>query len=304
MLSSRDQGELRSDLSSAWLQSRRLVWTLILAMPVIYLLSGVYTVEPQQRGIQYRFGKLVNENVAPGMHYHLPYPIEKVEILPASSIQSIEVEFKSLGVELQPKGLLTGDQNLIELAINVQFSQADLGDYLHNSVDAEQLLTDIIRSNTSLYLMSETIDSLLTTGRNSLQNQVKSKAQKALNDLESGIQLSSVQIKRMEPPSSVKSEFERVDRARSKKRKLVQDARSQQKRLLSKARTKAREMTLQAKSLADEKVKNAAGDGERLRLLIDEIQKSPDTAVNKLYSQMLNTILSGVKLQLIKPSAE
>lgn len=284
-----------SDWQHVWLRSRPILLGLLLLLPLLYGLSGLYSVSNEQRGVRYRFGALVDESVPPGMHYHLPFPIERVELRPAATVQSLEVSFTELGVEMQPKELATGDNNLLAVVLVVQYSTQDLGQFLHHVQRPVEVLENLIQANATRLMARANTDNLLTTGRHQFQQALLRNTQQHLDRLESGIRLSAVQLKALTPPASVKSAFDRVDRARTEKRKLISDARSAQNSARAKARAEARKVRLTAQASAEEIVSAAQGEAARYAALLKEYQQAPQAMGHKLYTDALGRILPNIQ---------
>jgi membrane protease subunit HflK len=294
----------RSDLGNALLDSRKLLIGLVFSMPFLYLLSGLYSVGGEQRGIHYRFGKLINDNVPPGMHYHLPYPIESVVLLPASRIRSMEVDYSQLGTQMQAKELLTGDENLVSMKLLVEYSVAESGAFIHNSQDAEAVLLQLAYAQGALAVARWDIDALLTSGRHRLQQELKLNLQRLLNTLQLGIRISSVQIRQLEPPATVKRAFEQANTAKAEQLKWVQDAKAQRSSRLAESRANIRQYRLQADATANELLKRSEGDSQRLQLQINEYSKAPSTMGPRIYSEMLERVLDKAQLQIFSPSQD
>src|SRR5262245_27997881 len=163
---------------------RRRWWIVALE---IYVLSGVYLVPPDQQAVVVRFGRVVEKRMLPGIHYHLPFPIESV-----IKLKALETKRLAVGIEMPDKVLgrggpdsrtlyLTGDQNLINVQVSVQFSVKEPADYLFNSRDVTRLVSQAVESAFAATIAGEGVDNLLTTGKVAVQNAARQLSQEMLD---------------------------------------------------------------------------------------------------------------------------
>ncbi len=292
--------KLRDDMRLILRQSSRWALVLILVViPVIYLLSGFYSVGAEERGVVMRFGKVIRTHVLPGMHYHLPWPIERVHTLQATALRSTEIDFSARAPKaLQPE-LTTGDEDLVDVSILVQYNINDPAQFLTNSENAEQLLQEIAQAETLLYISANAIDQLLTTGRTRLQNQLKASIQSVITDWGLGIRITSIQISRLEPPASIKNAFDNVARARSEKQKLIQEALGERNTQLAQARSQANRIRSEAEAFATELLERARGDRDHFLATWEAYQQAPLLTRQRLYLEKLEAILNKTQVTLV-----
>lgn len=294
--------KLRDDLGLILRQSSR--WALVAVMvviPTIYFLSGFYSVGAEERGVVMRFGKVIHTHVLPGMHYHLPWPIEKVRTLQATALRSTEIDFSARAPQsLQPE-LTTGDEDLVDVSILVQYNINDPAQFIHSSNNAEQLLQEIAQAETLIYISANAIDQLLTTGRTRLQNQLKANIQSVITDWGLGIRVTSVQIRRLEPPASIKKSFDNVARARSEKQKLIQETLGENNTQLAQARSQANQIRSEAEAFATELLERAQGDRDHFLATWEAYQQAPLLTRQRLYLEKLESILNNTQVTLVNP---
>lgn len=281
-----------------------LKWLAFGLLPSIYLLSGFYSLEGEQAGVLKQFGRIVNNSVEPGMHYHLPWPIQSVDKLSVAEIRSMEMDFsEEVDRLLQPEST-TGTGDLVDVALSVQYNISDAGRYLSQAQSAENMLRHIVASETLFYLGGNDIDQLLTTGRNRLQTAVRSSVQSRLAELELGVRVTSIQLQRLDPPPSIKRAFDAVDSARSERQKLIQDAEGERNAKLAQARGAARVVMAQAEAEASEYVQLALGDTSKLLASLEQFEKTPKLTRSAIYYETLERIFSKAKLQIVSPTEE
>lgn len=294
--------KLRDDLALTFRQIQPLLLGgLLVLVPLLYLLSGFYLVGAEQRGVVMRFGRIIHEQVMPGMHYHLPWPIDSVRTLPTTNLRSLKVDFSSSAPEaLQPE-ITTGDEDLVDVALVVQYNIESPGVYLSSAQTPELLLEQIVRAQTLFYIGGSAIDPLLTTGRTEFQNHLKRAIQTRLNHWRLGLRVTSVQINRLGPPESIKSAFDDVARARSEKQKMIQESRGERRTRLTQARSQAGQTLAQAEARATEILETARGHRDRFLANWRAYQKAPAITRERVYLERLERILAPVETLLVQP---
>ncbi|WP_428242304.1 FtsH protease activity modulator HflK [Gynuella sp.] len=293
---------VETDFSRVWRQTRRLAWVLILGvLPGLYILGGFYTVGAEQAGILYRFGRIVDDRVPPGIHYHLPWPLERIQLLSVSSVRSMLLDFNELSeVDVQSE-VTTGDQNLVNLVLNVQYTIQQPGIFATHSQAPEELLKNVAMASAVVSLLQLDIDTLLTTGRNELQQTLRQSIQKQAYDLNLGVKVTAVQIQKLDPPGSIQRAFDDVDSARSERQRLVQEEQGERSSRLAEARSQANRTTLQSQAWASEQREKAEGDTQRLLLNYAEYQKTPTLTAQRQHMEMLERIMTPASVTILPP---
>ncbi len=293
---------LHDDIAHVLKQVRPLLVTgLAVLLPALYVLSGFYSVGTEERGVIMRFGKVVDDQVLPGMHYHWPWPVETVQTLPATTLRTLELDFSaSAPTRLQPE-LTTGDEDLVDLALLVQYNISSPGYYLVRSQAPEAILEQLARAHTLAYIGANAIDPLLTVGRTQLQNRLKTDLQGSLETLGLGLRVTSVQLRRLEPPPSIKAAFDDVARARSEKQKLIQESAGERNTRLAQARSEVSRIRSEAEAQATENLERALGHRERFQANWTAYQQSPAMSRQRLYLEHLERLLAEVPVTVITP---
>lgn len=293
--------KLTEDLSFIAQKHKNFYWALVLiVIPVLYFLSGFYSVGQEQRAVVTRLGKIIEDNVMPGMHYHLPWPFESVQKISSTSLRSISVNFGEDTEKFMQPELTTGDGNMVDVELEVQFNISEPGFFYNATLDSENMLRQTAISETLYYVGANNFESLLTTGRTRFQNDIKKAIQASADNYSLGVRVTSVQIKRLEPPKSIKKAFDGVSTARSEKQKLIQESRGERSALLTKARSEASDMKLDAKAYATEVLERAKGDHQRFSVLLEAYETSPQITKTNQYLDELEKILSKSKITVVK----
>lgn len=293
--------QLFDDIGIVSKQLTRWVWGLLLVLPLFYLLSGFYSVSVDQRAYVTRFGKLVQDNITSGMHYHLPWPIESVSVKDIPSLKSKVIEFTIQAPKLEEIELITGDGNLVDSQVEVQYSVTETMKFSTVSEETDLLVEDLVKSAVIFHISHHVFENLLTTGRNRFQDKIKSKLQDSADGLRLGIRITGLQIKRLEPPKSIKKAFDDLSSAQSEKQKSIQEAKGERGARLSRARSESNSERSNANAFTNELIKRAEGDVERFESLLAAMSDSDDLYIKRAYYINLEKILKQSKVTLISP---
>jgi len=308
-------GEMKSDLSRVFHHARAVARSLIVLLIVLYLASGFYSVKPEQRGVVKRFGRVLTDDVLPGIHYHLPWPVESVVRLRTTEIRSMTVSFEETRAPEGEKApeipevpqsapLLTGDENLILATLLIQYTITGPKSYLYNTADADGLLKRIVQDAIISRAAGTGVDELLTIGRLKVQTKLKEEILATTEAYDLGIRIASVQIQSIGPPSEVAEAFRDVTSAREDKQKLVQQSRGDSNRRLPRARSDANDITSKAEAYANEVVERAKGDAQRFSAAWEEYDKAKNVTAQRLYLEALEEVLPKVRKIVSNPEAE
>jgi membrane protease subunit HflK len=225
----------------------------------LWLATGFYTVGPGEQGVVRRFGKQVAAT-GPGLRYHWPGPIERVEIVNVEVVRRIELGFRSTPRYRQvPQEslMLTGDENIVEAQAIVQYRIKDPGAYLFRVTDPDQALRDATEVGLRSVIGRTTIEDVLTVGRLDIQQQTRDFMQHLLDNYEAGLTVLEVKLQVVDPPEQVKDAFHEVVRAREDRERLINEARGYQEDVIPKARGQAEQMIRAAEAYKAQRAKFA-----------------------------------------------
>ena len=275
----------------------------LLALVAAYLGSGFYVVATDQRGVVRRFGA-VAEHVGPGMHYRLPWPIDRVDVLQTTSVIKTGVGFALPGdasgsQSLTGMELLTGDTNILSIALVLQYVIRNPADFLFHAEAPQALVDTVAQTVLTETVAAMPIDEVLTTGRVAMQDKVKRRTQEILDRYQSGVQLTSASIMAMTLDRSVAEAFQDVANAMADRDKLQNEARAYQNDQIPKARGEARTTISEAEAYRQERIAEAVGETDRFLALLTEYQKAPEITRSRLYLDAMEKILPKVKLYVL-----
>lgn len=274
---------------------------LIAILGLIWLATGIYIVAPDEKGVVMRFGKWV-ATTDPGPHYHLPTPIETVLKPKVTEVKRIEVGFRTIDQgpparysDVPAESLmLTGDENIIDIDIIVQYRILDPGKFLFNIRDphvtvrvaSEAALREVIGANT--------IDEALTVGKFAIQENTKRLLQQILDSYESGLQIVAVQLQDVHPPDQVREAFRDVASAKEDKIRLINEAEGYRNAILPETRGRAAQIINNAEAYMEEKILKAKGDADRFTSVLAEYKKAKAITRTRLYLETMEEILPGM----------
>ncbi|MGR5165910.1 protease modulator HflK [Vibrio astriarenae] len=275
-------------------------WVAFVVIPTIYAISGFYAVSLEERAIVLRFGKVINDNVLPGMHYRLPWPIEKVVKISTTELQSLTIDYdeESRTKYLQPE-LVTKNGDLVSVKFDIQYNVSDLNDYVNRTEDTANLIKELSISQAIYYVSQQDFQELLTLGRSDFQSHMQKGLQSKIDSLGVGVNIIGVLITRLDAPRNIKRTFDRVQVAPSEKQKIIQEAIGEQTTDLVLANSIATELLSDANSYSQMVIKKAKGDSGRFIKKLHAMENNPELLLSKEYLDNIHKLLKRVKVKLV-----
>ncbi len=274
---------------------------LIVIVIVIWLGTGIFIVDPEEQGIIKRFG-VVTEVVGPGPHYHLPAPIETVQIEPVTAVRRIEIGFRTIQIGppakyrrvLKESLMLTGDENIIDVQFIVQYRISNLENYLYSLTNPDETVKSAAESAMREVIGDTTVTKALTVGKAILEGDTARLLQRTMNSYKGGILIENVKLQDVHPPDAVKEAFKDVVSAREDREKMINEAEGYRNNLVPKSRGEAAQMINNAKAYAKEKVLVALGETERFNLIYEEYTKAKEITRDRILLETMSSILPKV----------
>ena len=294
---------LNPDQLSRLLRSPRLIWILVIAVMILWLLSGIYMVGPGERGIVLTFGKLTSQSES-GLHYRLPAPIQSNYVVDVARVRTAEIGYRSEGndqrVMLEEAQMLTGDENMVVVQLFIQYLVSDPVQFLFHVRDAETVL----KSSAEIALRStvgqNTIDFTMTEGRVQAQDQVKTILQKLLDQYQTGLLVTEARLLAVDPPAEVRDAFHDVVRAFEDRERLVKESEGYAEQVVPAARGEAAQMVLEAEAYREQRLIRAEGDAARFLALLAEYLKAPEVMRERLYLESIERVLKDATLFVLE----
>lgn len=247
---------------------------------VIWLASGFFIVSEGERGVVLRFGAF-NSVATPGPNWHLPYPIEQVEMVDLDSIRSIQ--HRAL--------MLTGDENIIDVDIALQYRVMDPVDFLFNVRNPEVTARQVMESAIRERIGKSRLEFILGEGRGEVATSTQGVIQTALDTYGTGIAVTAVSMQQAQPPEPVQGAFADAIRAREDEVRFRNEAEAYANTIVPQARGEAARLTQEAEAYRDQVVAQATGDASRFTQLLAEYQDAPDVTRERLFIETSEVVL-------------
>ncbi|WP_461209270.1 FtsH protease activity modulator HflK [Desulfocurvus sp. DL9XJH121] len=283
-------------------------WRLVLLIIVLlWLGSGIYIVGPDEVGVVRRFGAF-QAQTGPGPHYHWPMPLETVVKPKVTKVHRVEVGFKSVGraefsqqARLVPQEslMLTGDENIVDVQFIVQYKIKDPVLFLFNLKEQHSTVKSVAEAAMREVVGYNMIDSVLTTGKLTIQNECRHQMQDILDKYGSGIDILAVQLQDVHPPKEVVDAFKDVASAREDRSRFINEADAFRNDLMPKARGEAAVKINQAEAYKESKIRLAKGEAARFLSVLTEYNKAKDVTRKRMYLDTMEKILSNPDLEKI-----
>ncbi len=281
-------------------------YILILAV-LVWLLSGIYIVDPAERGVVLRFGAF-QTSTTQGPHWHIPYPIESVYKVNVEQVRATEIGFRnspnsySGGVSSESL-MLTKDENMVDVNLAVQYKIVDAKAFLFNVYQPELTLSHVVQSVIRQVVGDNTMDHVLTTGRDQISQEVKSASQALLNDYGVGLMITAVTMQDAQPPIQVKASFDDVVKAREDEQRYINEARAYSNDIVPKARGASQRIMAEAEAYKSQVVSKSEGEAYRFTQILTEYLKAPEVTRERLYRETLEDVLSSTNKVIVDSSS-
>ncbi|MDA8014646.1 MAG: FtsH protease activity modulator HflK [Gammaproteobacteria bacterium] len=274
----------------------------------LWLFSGVYTVDQGEQAIELRFGKY-QETKDAGLHWHIPAPIEEVEIINTQTVNTVEVGYRKGASTLTsvPREalMLTQDENIIDVQFAVQYDIKDPTDLLFNVSEftqrsmAETTVRQATESAVREIVGRSTMDFAITEGRAQLAAETKSLVQRILDRYKTGINVRTVEMQNAQPPQQVKNAFDDVVRAREDEERIKNLAQAYANDIIPKARGFAARILQEAEAYREATVAQAEGEAARFEQVLAEYAKAPAVTRDRLYLEAMEQVLGNSSKMMI-----
>jgi len=244
------------------------------------VLSSVVLITEQQRGVVLRFGQL-SRVLQPGLNFKLPWPIEHVIKINATEIKNYSDRVP----------VLTRDENIVEVAVNVQYKVSDPVLYRFGTRDGDEVLKQAALSTVREQVGRSDLDTVLGA-REQLAVVARQQLQKSLDAYRTGLAVTELNLPDARPPQQVKPAFDDVNSAQQDKERLISEARAYAAKVVPEARGQAARVRTEATGYKAAKIARATGDAERFSLLVAQYKGAPDVTRKRLWLETLQQVLS------------
>ena len=272
---------------------------IILVMIGLWGSSGIFTVQPGEQAALRLFGKF-NSISGPGLHWFFPSPIGQKDIVATSTIRRLELGFRGDKVVPDEALMITGDENIVDAQLLVQFDIKDLKHFLFMAIDPSgKTMTDVAETSLRQVVGSKPIDDVLTTEKEAVQSETKILMQSLLDSYNSGIRVREVILQYVQPPSQVQDAFDDVVRAREDKAKIINLADAYREDILPKARGYAAKVIQDAKAYEAVRIAESKGEADKFNSILKEYNLQKETTESRLYLETIERVLPKLKQIII-----
>lgn len=273
--------------------------SILLIFALIWAATGFYIVDQGSRGVVLRFGKNT-EVTMPGPRWHIPFPVESVEVVNLEQVRTIEVGYRSAGdgaarsKELKESLMLTDDENIIDLQFAVQYNLKSVEDYLFNNRSAESSVRGAAETAIREIVGKSKMDFALYEGREEIAVRAKKLMQEILDRYNTGINVTSVTMQNAQPPEQVQASFDDAVKAKQDLERQKNEGQAYANDIIPKAKGAASRLTAEAQGYRLRVENEAKGNASRFEQILTQYNRAPEVMRDRLYIEAQEQILSNV----------
>ena len=261
---------------------------LLIVLAGLYVFSGIYQVDQQERGVVFRFGEVMEQEVTPGLHWNPPL-IDQVQLVNVTQVQS----------HSHQASMLTKDENIVDISLTVQWVIASAADYLINVRDPKKSLDQATESALRHVAGSSTMDQVITDGREAIAVEVQERLRTYLKSYGTGIDITKVNIDRSAPPIQVQDAFNDVQKAKEDQQKFINQATAYSQQVVPEARGKAQRQLEEAQAYRDRVIARSEGEAERFEKLLNEYSLAKQVTRDRLYIDALENVFKNASKVMV-----
>ena len=278
----------------------------------VYLLTGIYVVNPGEQAVVKRFGKVIDSSVSEGIHYRLPAPIDSVQMVNIEEVRRADIGMslpehmhEEASESPQALQLLTGDENIVGTEAIVHYKVSDPQAFLYNVAERDEIIVrSAVEASLVQVISGIAVDDILGTQKVQAQNDVIKYAQEILNEYNAGILITAFNIQSIVPPEAVSDAFLDVTTAKEGKETAINNANGYYSSLIPEARGQASSVISVAEGYKTQAINQAQGDAAKFEQMLAEYQKnsqiySEDTTKYRLFLETMDKILPNVKKYIV-----
>ena len=281
---------------------------MLLVIALLWLASGIFIVSPGEVGVITRFGQYSRE-VGDGPHYHLPYPVERADIVLAEPLRTVSIgqtlEAGRASKTLQTKGsmeegsMFTGDENIVHMRFNVQYNISEPREFLFSMRNPETTVKIAAEAAMREVIGRSNIDAILTAGRAEIQAQALQVLENTLLPYNTGIRIHTVQLLDVQPPPEVEAAFKDVFSAREDRERIINKAEAYRMEIVPVANGTAQSMINGAQAYRRSVEQAAEGEAERFLAMVAEFNKAKEITKKRMYLEAMSDVLSSAGMEKI-----
>lgn len=291
----------------AGLGGGRSVVLLVLLGALLWVMTGLYRVQPGEKGVELLFGEFV-KTTEPGLNFWAPWPIGSVLTPNVERTNQLNIGFRSLGAGGRTESIrdvgeeslmLTSDQNIIDIDFVVQWRIGKPRDYLYNIRDPETTIKRGAESSIREIVGQTPLEETLATKRQEVESRTKDVLQRILDDYRAGVIIAEVKLQKVDPPQKVIDAFNDVQRARQDKERQENEANAYRNDILPKAQGEAERLRAEAKAYREQLIKEADGEAKRFVSVYDAYKGGREVTLRRLYLERMQDVLKNSEKVII-----
>jgi membrane protease subunit HflK len=267
-------------------------YVLIVLLVVAWGLTGLYRVDEAERGVVQRFGAYT-ETTLPGLHWHVPYPIEVVDIVNVTAVDNFPYRTE----------MLTADRQYVYIQMVVQYRRIDPVRYSFEVENPEQTLQDVTESALREVVGTSTLIRLVTEQRDQIAPQTQAVIQSTLDTYGAGISVTSISLEDLDYPVAVQEAVDDAQQAENDAGRYILEADTYEKDIVPRARGTAARVRLDAEAYRDRVIRDAEGEAARFEALLQEYQKAPRVTRDRLYLEAVEEVYGNSNKVIIDSKA-
>ena len=280
------------------------VTTIMLIFALIWAATGFYIVDQGSRGVVLRFGKNT-EVTMPGPRWHIPFPIESVEVVNLEQVRTLEVGYRSSGnsvarsKELRESLMLTDDENIIDLQFAVQYNLKSAENFLFNNRSADASVRGAAESAIREIVGKSKMDFALYEGREEIAVKAKKLMQEILDRYDTGINVTSVTMQNAQPPEQVQASFDDAVKAKQDLERQKNEGQAYANDIIPKAKGAASRLTSEAQGYRVKVESEAKGNASRFEQILTQYNRAPEVMRDRIYIEAQEQILSNISKVIV-----
>jgi len=276
------------------------VGLIVLIVALVWVASGFYIVDASQRGVVLRFGKQVEITEA-GPRWHLPYPVETVEVVNLSQVRTAEIGYREnvKNKMLKESLMLTDDENIVDIQFAVQYFLKDPAEYLFNNRDPDENVRQAAETAIREVVGRSKMDFVLYEGREQVAASTTKLVQDILDRYKSGIIVSKVTMQNAQPPEQVQAAFDDAVKAGQDRERQKNEGQAYANDVVPRAKGAAARLMQEADGYKQSVIANAEGDASRFKQILVEYEKAPQVTRERMYQDMKQQILTSASKVIV-----
>jgi membrane protease subunit HflK len=312
----RSQDRLKQAMPGGGMSGGLLAFIILVGLAFVGFYSFTVSVRPDEQGVVLRFGEF-NRQLSPGLNFRWPYPIETVYLPQVTRVNRVEVGMRVTpttsmfggGAEVardvtEESLMLTGDENIVDIDFVVFWRIKDAGAYLFNIQNPQPTVKDVAESAMREVVGQNNIQPILTKNRRETEEAVRNLMQRTLDGYRAGVDVTQVQLTKVDPPSQVIDAFRDVQAARADQERLQNEADAYANRVVPEARGEAQRILQGAQAYKEQTVAESQGRTDRFLKVYEEYAKAPDVTRRRMFLETMERVMGGTDKIIIDEKAQ